>query len=744
MPSLFGRRARRGQSDSALEFGPGRGVIFPAMTQEQPEGRSSLDTAHVLFMDVVSYSTLHSDKQEQLIRQLQEAVRGTSEFSRAQATGQLISLPTGDGMALVFFGDPEAPVRCAVELHEKLKTQPDISLRMGIHTGPVYRVEDINANRNVAGGGINIAQRIMDCGDAGHILVSGSVADMLGQVSRWANAIHDLGETEVKHGVRVRLFSFHGADIGNPALPRKLALARAQKGNGSTRWHRVAVALVILSLVGALATGIYHFWTTSPGPISLAVLPFQKLNESEQGEIDDLRVGIPSEIISQLAALKKMRVPSIRAALANEGNGLSPEDMGRRLNTDYVLEGNINRTPQGFGIDVTLVRLKDQVSLWGTHYDASESALVPLQHEIARQVARELKIKMSTAEQERVYRQYTNNEEAYLLYLKGRRLLVQHTDEGLREAVEAFKGALEKDDNNALAHAGLAMASAEMPSRFAKPGEVKSWKDLAVEEANRAVKIDPNLAEAHEALAAVARRSEYDWEQTIREGRLALELSPSLDQPHYYIAGAYYHLGLLDLVDKEVDAGLQASGQLETPEDRAEGERTKGVAALLAGRFNDAVLHLEEVQRISARPQSDLWLARAYYHLGRHAASEKMLQDLIHSSSVSTATRSRAALAGFLAASGNREGSEALIREVEASGYMDHHVAHSLADAYAQLGNKKEAVRWLRQAAETGFPCYPWYANNPLLDPLRGDPEFQEFLANMRNQWETAKTRYAH
>lgn len=194
----------------------------------------TLEMAHVLFTDIVAYSQLPMDTQEQVLRQLQDLVRGTMEFARAQGMGQLISLPTGDGMALVFFGDAEAPARCAFELSRGLRLQSGIQLRMGIHTGPVYRVADINANRNVAGGGINMAQRVMDCGDAGHILVSSAVADVLGQVSTWRQALHDLGEAEVKHGVRVRIYNLYTDEVGNPGLPHKLAAARQAVASATT------------------------------------------------------------------------------------------------------------------------------------------------------------------------------------------------------------------------------------------------------------------------------------------------------------------------------------------------------------------------------------------------------------------------------------------------------------------------------------------------------------------------------
>jgi anti-anti-sigma factor len=202
------------------------------MDESAPNPNRCLEIAHVLFMDVVAYSTLHMDRQQQLLHNLQEAVRSTPTFARAQAEEQLIRLPTGDGMALVFFHDPEAPVRCAVELAKILRDSPDIKLRMGIHTGPVYRVADINANRNVAGGGINTAQRVMDCGDAGHILVSKAMVDVLGQLECWDCSLYDLGEAEAKHGVRVHIFNLFTGDLGNPKVPNKIRTARAAQKSG--------------------------------------------------------------------------------------------------------------------------------------------------------------------------------------------------------------------------------------------------------------------------------------------------------------------------------------------------------------------------------------------------------------------------------------------------------------------------------------------------------------------------------
>jgi tetratricopeptide (TPR) repeat protein/class 3 adenylate cyclase len=214
-----------------------------------------LEMAHVLFMDIVAYSTMHMDQQQSVLGELQEEVRNTSEFGRAQAEDQLIRLPTGDGMALVFFRDPEAPVRCALELSRKLRDHPEIKLRMGIHSGPVYRVADINANRNVAGGGIIVAQRVMDCGDAGHILISSAAAEVLGQVSAWSGTVHDLGEIEVKHGLRLHIYNLYLEGVGNPELPRRVATKEATAHAGKRKKHLVIMAAGIVALGFVAAAG---------------------------------------------------------------------------------------------------------------------------------------------------------------------------------------------------------------------------------------------------------------------------------------------------------------------------------------------------------------------------------------------------------------------------------------------------------------------------------------------------------
>jgi len=267
--SAAGRQKRAG--DFGMEFARAIEDDRPGLTATtraaSPDtgARSALEIASVLFMDIVSYSLEPMEQQVGLLKTLQEVVQAAPEYQRAETQRDIISLPTGDGMALVFFGDPTVAVRCAMEIARALRSQPQIRLRMGVHTGPVYRIADINANRNVSGGAINMAQRVMDCGDAGHILISESVADVLNQLEGWPERLGYLGEQEVKHGVKVRLYNLSGPDFGNPEPPAKVRARMAQQSKPRNR-NRLTMAVWVSAAVLALALGIAGWRILRPSP----------------------------------------------------------------------------------------------------------------------------------------------------------------------------------------------------------------------------------------------------------------------------------------------------------------------------------------------------------------------------------------------------------------------------------------------------------------------------------------------
>src|SRR6266852_7535348 len=208
-----------------------------------------LEIAHVLFIDVVGYSKLSINEQRTAVDELNEVVRVSEQFQNAEAASRLIKIPTGDGMALVFYTSPEAPAQCAVEISRAIIEHPRLQLRMGIHSGPVSGVVDVNERANLAGAGLNIAQRVMDCGDAGHILLSKHVAEDLEEYERWRPLLHDLGSCEVKHGARVGVTNLYSDEVGNAQLPKKFQTL--QKHRSRVRWAEVAIALLVLGAVVA-------------------------------------------------------------------------------------------------------------------------------------------------------------------------------------------------------------------------------------------------------------------------------------------------------------------------------------------------------------------------------------------------------------------------------------------------------------------------------------------------------------
>src|SRR5881275_3677399 len=238
-----------------------------------------LEIAHVLFIDIVGYSKLSINEQHAAVDELNAVVRTSEQLQKAEALDRLIKIPTGDGMALVFYTSLEAPAQCAVEISRALKEHPRLELRMGVHSGPVSGVIDVNRHANIAGAGLNMAQQVMDCGDAGHILLSKHVAEDLEEYEKWRPFLHDLGTCEAKHGVRVSVVNLYDDQFGNATLPRKLETVRKRRAR--VRWAEVAVALLVLAAIIAAFVLLLRRPTRSALAIvekSIAVLPFENLS----------------------------------------------------------------------------------------------------------------------------------------------------------------------------------------------------------------------------------------------------------------------------------------------------------------------------------------------------------------------------------------------------------------------------------------------------------------------------------
>ena len=508
------------------------------------------------------------------------------------------------------------------------------------------------------------------------------------------------------------------------------------------RWWMLAagVAALVAILVGLSAIGLREWFWPAPKPAgrtTLAVLPLQILTEKE--ETGYLGIGITDAIITRLANIGQLRVRPTSSILKYQDKMPDIQEAGRALQTENVLSGTVQQAGGQFRVSVQLAKVADGAVLWGQHFDLAQQDLLRLQDLIADKVTAALRVHVTAAERERVYRRYTQNAAAYDFYLRGRASLAHFTyaTEELMRAVDFFERALRLDPNYALAHAGLAEAGARIFNSLAPDENRERWRERAEREARAALELDSDLAEAHEALAAVYSYTDFEWDRAIEASRRALELNPSLEFPHQLLRGAYFHLGLFELVDSEA----QAAAEINPGSAIIVRQGSGALVALPSGRYAEAVQLLEQA-RAAHGPDAlrDWFLAQAYYYHGEKERAEKMLAELQRGGEPDV--RAQATLASFLAARGERKRAEGLLRIAMARPSFEHHAAYSAGVTYAQLGQSSEAVRWLRRARDTGWTCYPWYANDPLLEPLKRVAEFQQFMEDFRRSWEAARARY--
>jgi TolB-like protein len=493
---------------------------------------AELELGHVLFMDIVGYSKLLVDEQSDVTQQLNRIVRDTEQVRSAEAKGKLIRLPTGDGMALVFFTSPEAPIRCAVEISRALRENPAIKLRMGLHSGPVNAVADVNERQNVAGGGINLAQRVMDCADAGHILLSKRIAEDLGQYARWRDHLHELGRLEVKHGVTLDLVNFYNDEVGNAKLPEKLEQAAKASRVLVQRWRtKMFLGAAALIAIGS-GIGLWTFLRQSSFralPISdrsIAVLPLENLSdEKENAYFAD---GVQDELLSNLAKIKDLKVIS-RTSVMQYKTGITRnlKEIAQQLGVSSVVEGSVRRSGNHMRISVQLIDALTDRHIWSENYDRTLADSVTLQGELASEIAAAVGATLSPQEKARVEATPTKNTAAYDAYLRGRALGAGLTanNSNFEPTARAYGEAVALDPSFALAWAYLSCTQSEIywngidptPSRLAS----------AKEALDHALALDPTLPENHLALGYYHYYGLRDFSGALAEFQLAEKSLPN-------------------------------------------------------------------------------------------------------------------------------------------------------------------------------------------------------------------------
>jgi DNA-binding winged helix-turn-helix (wHTH) protein/TolB-like protein len=551
-------------------------------------------------------------------------------------------------------------------------------------------------------------------------------------------------ETLARRGYRFigRVEPIQPADLGiTSSTDRSGAASVAHPG---ARWPRTQVlwsAVVILIAVSASGVWVAKYAADAnrsaaarqPAAAQLAVMPLRVLTDSSDSAY--LGVGVADAITTRLANTRQIALRPTSAVLPWRDAQSDPTRVASSLGVQHLLLGTIQPIDQTYRISVQLVRA-DGLVLWGRTFDEPRAGLLQLQDHLADQIVEVLRVELSPPERARLHVRYTDNPAAYDLYLRGRSLLANYTEAKMREAIRYFEQALEVDPKFALARAGIATACAWFSVRYAYESEALAWGKRADEEARRALEQDGSLADAHFAIASAAGTlyGEFQWDVVLDRSAAALAIDPSLDLAHVARMRAYYHLGLFD---EATDEGRLARALNPSP--NVELDRLEVAAQLFGGHFGRAA-----EQAAALLPRTDAPAIRHYLGLARYYAGDANTAREVLASATRGGrpdVRAQSSLASIEAALGMQREARERIRSIVRGAYMDHHVAYSLGAAYAQLGNLEESLTWLQRAIDSGFPCYPWFERDTLLDPIRRKPGFVQLLGRLRDAHEHARRR---
>jgi TolB-like protein len=520
-----------------------------------------LEIGHVLFIDIVGYSKLLINEQHESLHELNQVVRNTDAFRAAEAAGKLIRLPTGDGMALAFATTPDAPVRCAMQTSKALRSHPELKVRMGVHSGPVSGMTDVNDRSNVAGAGMNMAQRVMDCGDAGHILLSKRVAEDLAQYRHWQPNLHDLGECEVKHGVIVSVVNLYTDEVGNPALPEKFKgkTPRRRAANAGVRLSPLPTRNTLLTVfffsAVALAIGYWIFFppvapkptenptppTASPASAaptkSIAVLPFENLSANQDTSF--FADGVQDEILTALAQVSDLKVISRTSVMQYKApRKRDLREIGQQLGVANILEGSVQRIDNRIRINAQLIDARTDAHLWAQTYDRDLADVFAIQSEIAKTIADQLQAQMSSREKAAIAQAPTTDLVAEKLFRQAWQLveLASNPDakEGLLQAVALLDEALTRDPHFLRAY-GL-LVTAHIDLYWQGFDHTPARLELARAALQKAAGFYPDAGEVHLAQADYAYKAFRDYDRARAELELARTTLPNSALVYIYTA----------------------------------------------------------------------------------------------------------------------------------------------------------------------------------------------------------------
>lgn len=685
----------------------------------ESDADSYLKIGHVLFIDIVGYSKLLNEEQKERLNQLTEIVLATTPVREA-TDEQLVRLPSGDGMALVFRHSAEEPARAALEIAEALQKHPELPVRMGIHSGPVSEVTDVSGRTNIAGAGINMAQRVMDCGDAGHILLSQRVADDLVHSRQWAPRLRDLGECEVKHGVRLHLVNLHAEPLGNAALPQKFQQAKRKL----KRRNMGSIAALVLAAI-LVTGGLYYFanrTATNGAAIpekSIAVLPL--MNSTGDPANEYFSDGMSEEFISSLSRLRELKVIGRTSSFQFKGKAGDSKAIGEKLGVYYLLEGSVRKSADRMRIAVALVKAGDGANVWSETYDRELKDIFAVQSEIAGAVAKQLKVALlgsngQTASLAAAATPSNQNIDAYNALLQGNFYNNRNTAEDTRKAIGYYKEAIRLDPRYALGYAKLSVAARNLTVGYGSiaPEEIKEATETARTSAQRALALDSNLAEAHSAQGLVLKDVDFNFVGAEPEYRRAFELAPQNPAVISSLANLLAELGRLD------EGVTLAQRAIALDPLRTQPHFNLALYLVALGRYDEAEAAMHKV--IALQPQAAqnyLWLAIIQMLRGNSGGAVELAKQ-----ETDPFWRTfGVALTQFV--NGERVEADAALQKLIAEDADD--AGSQIAQVYAVRKEPEKMFEWLEHARTTHDVGVTEMRSNPLLRAYQDDPRFIAF-----------------
>jgi len=576
----------------------------------------------------------------------------------------------------------------------------------------------LNEQMNMAGAGINVAQRVMACADAGHILVSRRVAEDLEQYPRWRPYLHELGECEVKHGMRVGVVNLFSDQVGNPQVPKKFQALK--KHRARVRWAEVTVGLMMLAAIITAFIFLLRRPTRSGLTIaekSVAVLPFE--NRSEDKANAYFADGIQDEILTRLSKIADLKVISRTSTEHYKSVPENLPEIAKQLGVAHIVEGSVQKSGDAVRVNVQLIKAVNDSHLWADTFDRKLTDIFSVESDVAKAIADTLKAKLTGAEEQLIAARPTSDLTAYELYLKGRVLWGNRGGDNIRQAIGFYEQAIVRDPNYAPAYAGLAEGYVILPIYTDASAREAYAKAKAA--ALKALQLDDKLAEAHNALGMVLFLY-LDIAGSIPEFQRAIALNPN-----YATAHQWYGFNPLSTLGRFDEAIAESKRAVELDPLSPVINSDLGSNLMVARRYDEAIAQLRKTLEI------DPTFSLAHGALGEALQFKGDLPGAIaeytKAQELGSDPRNRVLMAGAKAQSGDKDAAVRMLAELEEASRYRVIPGALRAVLYTRLGNRTEAIRCLEESvADLDSQDVAWIKVYPTWDPLRGDPRFEALV----------------